>query len=43
MHGESPAAIGFEWRMGQQRLAMDLYADECHCLWELMQNADDNK
>ncbi|CAJ1335181.1 unnamed protein product [Effrenium voratum] len=22
---------------------MDLYADECHCLWELMQNADDNK
>eukprot|EP00435_Cladocopium_sp_Y103_P048361 s1194_g14.t1 len=26
-----------------ERLAMDLYADECHCLWELMQNADDNK
>ena len=25
------------------RLAMDLYADECHCLWELIQNADDNK
>lgn len=26
-----------------ERLAMDLYADECHCLWELIQNADDNK
>ncbi|CAK9058891.1 unnamed protein product [Durusdinium trenchii] len=26
-----------------ERLALDLYADECHCLWELMQNADDNK
>ena len=25
-----------------ERLAMDLYADECHCLWELIQNADDN-